>query len=233
MDEVEIALVNSCGELVLTKLSKDESSSTPKDFIDVSLELGDLIQAYVNDGDTPLLDYLVQDADVDFFEKLEFYQRYGLRNEKLDFDYSDFKLNLTNIEEKEREIWNGLKSGNGGDEVYKCQCDFISIVRKHSHFEAIPGGDPEGWYYRLKQEIIDDTDVETVQDRGEFWKDLQALGASKWLSVNTQGWKRNKQIGLSESHHTGDTSQVNSGMRGTITIMLLCMDGEELPESCS
>lgn len=227
LENFKVKLLSSCNKIMSTTFSKESNDDEP---IIVTSEMGKLLQSFIR-SKIPLGLFLKEDKSVSFFEKVAFYQRYAMDGTKIHADNFLTESDSLPALEWQDELWGG-SGGSGGNTRTDCKCNQITIESFHSEFN-VSGDDyspPYNYSYVGKQLGKDETQYDG-KGKGKQWMNLVALGASKWGDIQNEGYKRKKTEEKEYSYLVGDSDQEH-GIRGEISVLLLCMNGESLPSHC-
>jgi len=227
-DAIQTSEVNSCGENVAQKIYLEaKEGNTGQDMVNVSPELSNLLGVF-SKGKVPLSQILSNDNSVSVFEKIAFYQKFVLSGLPLNIS-PDRLVNSTKDNTNYSDLWNSVFSEKV--KLGECKCETISTQPNHLLGKITTSNAP--YYYNYIPTIILNGSTHSIGSGASSTKNLQILGASKWMDVITQGYRTTKTSEKKDELTVGHEKIANSGVRGEITVHLVCMDGNQLPSSCS
>jgi len=227
-DAIQTSEVNSCGENVAQKVFLETKvGDTGQDMINISPELSNLLGVF-SKGKSPLSLVLSNDNSVSVFEKIAFYQKFVLSGLPLNVS-PDRLVNSTKDNSNYSDLWNSVFS----EKVLlgECKCETIGTHPNHLLGNITTSTAPYSYNFIPRQ--ILDGNTYPIGSGASSTKRLQILGASKWMDVITQGYRTTKTSEKKDELIVGHEKIANGGVRGEITVHLICMDGNQLPSSCS
>ncbi len=239
-NEISISQFNSCGFLVSGSIfTKPVNTSAAQDnSITVSPALGQLLIKY-SEGNVPLKQFLRMDNSVSIFEKIAFYHAYALDGKPLPISTNQILNDYYSGDGRSGSNNGVFGDGDGGsvppgDPNVSCKCE--SIISNPEHLVGIfrPNSGGEPYFFNYGEEIFENGTKKGIGSGGaKTWKQLQLLGASRWQSTHTEGYRTTRTSEVIDSLMVGTEGLANSGPRGEITVHLICMDGNQLPAECT
>ena len=217
--KLRLYLINTCDEEIYYDISRVSEDASDQNVLNISPELGKLLEKYVA-RQVPLGEFLATDMSVSDLEKLAFYQKFALDSRPLGITRSQMDHLFI------KNAWPEVVGDFDRNTVCKCS----TLVVSPQHTVGVMTGGVFPWHYAWEQALINKE--EAKQDAGEgtkFWIVGRVLGAARWQALHTEGYRKKKTHEVIKTYGIGIQT---SGVRGEIGAHLLCMNGNQLPESC-
>ncbi len=218
---VKFHQLNSCGEDVYATIGETVELSGNDRIIEISAELMSLLSRFKN-SELNLANFLAADNSVSELEKLAFYQMYALDGRPMHLDTD--KLNNDDI----KSLWPYINEQFAP--TFNCKCDVLRLSTNHGIGTETGQNFPWNKSYIPKHVNGNEAKI-NCKTETYYWQVGRVLGAARWQSMHTEGYRSPKTEECDKTYEIGlDSTRISSG---EITVHLMCMNGEQLPDSCN